>query len=52
MRVEKKVEEEKNNLNLIFYSTLVGMVLLDENMDKQLGILKLVIPSLTGSIWY
>lgn len=32
MKVEKRVEEEKDNLNLIFYSTPVGMVLLDENM--------------------
>jgi len=32
MRIEKRVEEEKDNLNLIFYSTPVGMVLLDENM--------------------
>lgn len=36
MKVEKEVEEEKNNLNLIFYSTLVGMVLIDESMTIKL----------------
>lgn len=32
MSIEKKMEEERNNLKLIFYSSFVGMILIDQDM--------------------